>query len=116
MRAAAIGLTIVLGIFALTARPATQPGGVSGFIERIGGRDVAGAEVLVKTRGLALAAELAEVRSLTDADSVTPVGNAGVRRVRSKTLSAAALLQRLAKHPDIEYAEPNYIVRSLTAR
>jgi hypothetical protein len=40
------------------------------------------------------------------------IGRAGVRRVRSRSMSSAALLARLANHPAVEYVEPNYILHA----
>lgn len=106
-------VTTAIGLFVFVARPTTQSPATPGQVERVNGREAVAGEVLVKLRGLAPAAELAEISALTAAESATPVGLSGVRRLRSQSLSAAALVQLLAEHPYVVYAEPNYIVRAL---
>ena len=115
MRTTAIGATILLGMLALTVPLSTQsPGGGPPRIEQIDGRDAAAGEVLVKFRAGTGAAQAAAIGALADADSMTVVGRAGVRRLRSRSHNVAALLRVLAAHPDVDYAEPNYIVHALS--
>jgi len=47
-----------------------------------------------------------------DSDDDRPTGGFGVRRLRSRSLDVDALIQYLSQHPDVEYAEPNYIVHA----
>ena len=82
-------------------------------MERVNGRDVVAGEVLVKLREATRPDQVNQIRGLADADSMQPVGRRGVRRLQSRSLSATALLGRLAGHPDLLYAEPNYIIRTL---
>ena len=111
MRTKALGVTILLGILALTARPSMQtPGRQAGRVEQINGRSVVAGEVLVKFRSGAAAGErLAAIEALSDAESVVPVGRGGTRRLRSRSHSADALVRLISGHPDVEYAEPNFI-------
>ena len=44
---------------------------------------------------------------------MVPVGGAGAYRLRSSALSAAGILAALLNSPDVEYAEPNYIVTAI---
>jgi subtilisin family serine protease/subtilase family serine protease len=114
MRTKSLGVTILLGVLALTARPEMQGRGAGPRgIERINGRAAAGGEVLVKLRDGASVGQLAAIEALSDADSVMPVGRGGARRLRSRSHTAEALLRILNAHPSVEYAEPNYIVHTL---
>jgi subtilisin family serine protease len=106
-------VSIGVGLLAFTAQPSTQSPSAPGLVEHVDGREAAAGEVLVKLRGLAPAAELGAVRALAAAESDTVVGFTGVRRLRSRSLSAAELVRRLAGHPDVVYAEPNYVVRAV---
>ena len=49
---------------------------------------------------------------LANAESVTPLGRTGLRRLRSRSRDARALVRLLADHPAVAYAEPNYIVHT----
>ena len=49
---------------------------------------------------------------MADAQSIRRIGHAGVHRLRSRTLDVETLLRRLVHHPDIEYVEPNFIVKA----
>lgn len=106
-------LTCALAFLAVPALT-QQRGGGRNALERVGGKDVVAREVLVRFRGASSPAALADLATDSDADAVRPVGRAGVVRVRSRSLSAAALAARLAKRVDLLYVEPNYIVRAST--
>ena len=69
-------------------------------------------EVLVKFRSQPSPTERALLRSQVDADRDDNIGSIGVVRYHSRSLDAAALSAFFASHPNVEYAEPNYIVRS----
>src|SRR3954463_6205389 len=69
--------------------------------ELVNGREAVPQEVLVKFREPPRPDQLSNIRELSDAGSVSRVGRSGVQRVRSRSLTAAALLQRLANHPDL---------------
>ena len=82
--------------------------------ERVDGREVAAGEVLLKFRRPPQPELLTEIRGLTNAESIQTIGRSGLRRLRARGLDVPALLQLLANHPDVLYAEPNYIVKAFT--
>jgi subtilisin family serine protease/uncharacterized membrane protein len=67
-------------------------------------------EALVRFRGAPRAGDLIAVGGAENLETLAPVGRAGLYRVRSRSLNAAALMARLARRADVLYAEPNYIV------
>src|SRR4029079_16008470 len=69
-------------------------------------------EVLVKFRAKPSPSERALLRSHVEADRDDEIGSVGVVRYRSRSLDTAALSAFFASHPNVEYAEPNYLVRS----
>ena len=79
--------------------------------EILNGREVVTGEVLVKFRSALQGPELARVAGDTGADEVRQVGRAGALHVRSRSLNTASLLARLRNRADVEYAEPNFIIR-----
>jgi len=115
MRRASFGVAVVFGMvgaMVLLAPPPTE-GQRASRLERqtVNGRDVVAREVLVKFRDTLQPSELAEIATEIDAEAVERVGRAGAVRLRSRSLSAAALIARLARRPDVVYAEPNFIVQ-----
>src|SRR2546428_4684282 len=114
-RATAIGL---LAAVALVVKPVAQQGrasvppraGASQQIVTVDGHAAVAAEVLVKFRRALPSTERAQLDVQADADQSTPIGGAGVRRIHSRSYDTATLLAFLRTHPDVEYAEPNYIV------
>jgi subtilisin family serine protease len=92
----------------------TAPGAQSVGAQRrqtalINGHEVVAGEALVKFRTPPLPGD---VEQAVDADRNEGIGGHGVRRVHSKKLGTAALVAALARRSDVEYAEPNYIVRA----
>jgi subtilase family serine protease len=83
--------------------------------QTVNGREVVAREVLVKFRNTLQPPEFAEVARETDAEDVKRIGRAGTIRLRSKSLSAAALLAMLARREDVVYAEPNFIIHIAAA-
>jgi subtilisin family serine protease len=82
--------------------------------ERVAGRDTAPRRVLVKFRASAGAEAVRDAEQQADADVSVPVGRTGrVRLIHSRTRSAAALAAILRSHPEIEYVEPDYVVRAV---
>jgi subtilisin family serine protease len=118
MRPRSITLTILLAslsalsLSAQGQRPAPPQRGAAG-IEMIDGREAAAGEVLLKLRAGRGPGAAPEIAGLADASGIDAIGRAGVRRLRSRSMSAAALIARLAHHPAVEYVEPNYIVHSM---
>ena len=114
MRPRPIALTILLAtltVLSLSAQgqpPAPPRGGRAASVEIVDGREAVPGEVLVKIRR-GEAAAVPDIAARADASAIDAIGRAGVRRVRSRSMSSAALLARLANHPAVEYVEPNYI-------
>jgi hypothetical protein len=73
------------------------------------GHEVAAGEVLVK---LFEHARQAPMPADLDIDRDDPVGDGSVRRIHSRSRNVEALLARLSEWADVEYAEPNYILRA----
>ncbi len=69
-------------------------------------------EALVKFRTPPSQAERAMLRGQVDADRDEEIGSAGVVRYHSRSLDAAALSAFFGSHPNVEYAEPNYLVQT----
>src|SRR5262249_23439198 len=82
--------------------------------ETFNGRDVVAREVLVKFRQRPQASDLAQIRADGDADDVRSIGHAGVFRLRSRSRNVDALLAGPRRRSDVEYAEPNFIVRMIS--
>ena len=77
----------------------------------IDGYEAAEGEVLVKMRAGVAATGRRQLEQQIDAESSEPVGRT-LRRVRSRSFDAATLLAFLETHPDVEYAEPNYVLHA----
>jgi subtilase family serine protease/subtilisin family serine protease len=110
--------TVVLGALVIAMLSTTtwiqaQRDAEAGF-EQVDGRRVAAREVLVKFRADAQADHLDRIGAVVEADAVQTLGRTGVWRLRSRSVTAASLLRRLANHPDVLYAEPNYVVHAFT--
>src|SRR5688572_20793601 len=116
-RAAAL-LIGALGALSLSA-PARSQGQPPGLAPRAGveivqGREAVAGEALVKLRRGATPEDLVRLSSEANLDAVELVHPAGIVRVRSRGRAAGALVAQLARRGDVEYAEPNYIVRVST--
>lgn len=113
MRRLALGAAVLAGVVLATAQSATQPRADGALrIEHVDGREAVAGEVLVKLRSPAPARDMVDINRLADTETVTPLGRTGLRRVRSRSRDARALVRLLANHPAVAYAEPNYIVRA----
>ena len=77
----------------------------------VDGREAVDGEVLVRFRNAAATFEHARAAADVDADEVEPVGRRGTRRMRARRLGTHELLARLRANPDVDFVEPNYIVR-----
>ena len=77
----------------------------------VDGREAVDGEVLVRFRDSAATFEQARAADDVEADEVEPLGLRGTRRVRARRLSTSELLVRLRANPDVEFVEPNYIIR-----
>jgi subtilase family serine protease/subtilisin family serine protease len=103
-------LAIAASIFVFSDLASTQGRGRA--VQLVNGREAVAREVLVKFRNPSVAAALAAADA--DAEAVEPLGSTGLVRLRSRSLPAAALVARFAARADVLYAEPNYIVRTLS--
>ena len=111
----AVSVLAVLAVaFAMSAPVGIAQGRVGRDTEVVNGHEASAREVIVKFRDVPGAARMNEIRGLADADRVETVGHLGARRIRSRSMSAAALVQLLASRDDVEYAEPNYILHAFT--
>ena len=54
--------------------------------------------------------ERAQFDQQTDADRNDAIGTSGVRRIHSRSFDTSRLSP--SHHPDVEYAEPNYIIQA----
>ena len=77
----------------------------------INGREVVDGEVLVRYRANTGAVERERAEFHIEADEVEPVGRRGAQRVRSRRLDTRALLEALSANPDVEFVEPNFVIR-----
>ena len=69
------------------------------------------AKCLVQFRDAAAAFEQARAADEVDADEVESLGRRGTKRMRSRRMDTQELLARLRANPDVEFVEPNYIIR-----
>ena len=83
-------------------------------VTRLNGADAVEGEVVLKYRDDRVRANHTAIEAAADADTVEAIDRRGVQRMRSKRLRTSELLSLLAQDPDVEYAEPNYLVRLLS--
>ena len=112
MRRIGVVVVLVIGAALLLAPPPLIGQRASRFDrEIVNGREVVAGEVLVKFRYPLPAAELAQIAADADADDVRRVGRTGAMLVRSRAMNTAALWRGCRNRADVDYAEPNFIVR-----
>ncbi|MEZ5290925.1 MAG: S8 family serine peptidase [Vicinamibacterales bacterium] len=105
-----IAAALALGLALLLPAPtSTQAPRAARPTVRIAGRPAAGGEVLVRMRPMP-SAQRAQLEAWVDSDGAESLGRSRWRRVSSRSLDTAALLQRLSQQPDVEAVEPNYVV------
>jgi uncharacterized repeat protein (TIGR01451 family) len=104
-------LSATLCILTITGR--TQSSGRSDHIRReiYNGKEVVAGQVLVKFSPTARGESIARVKAEIDAEFDKGIGGIGSRLLRSRSKNTAAILRMLLAHPDVLYAEPDYIVR-----
>ena len=109
MNRTVVRLTVLLSALAalFASGTTTSAQRANARTERVNGREVAAHEVLLKFQRSPRADLLAEIARLTGADDIHTIGRTGLRRLRARVLDVPALLQLLANHPDVLYAEPN---------
>lgn len=77
----------------------------------VGGREAIAGEVIVRYRSEAGTVERERAEFQAGANDIEPIGQGGARLMRSGQLSTPELLQVLQANPDVEFAEPNYVIR-----
>lgn len=82
--------------------------------ERVRGQNAAAREVLVKLRRALPPGGMAQVDLQVDADANEAVNSLGVRRFRSRRFDVETLVSFFLSLPEVEYAEPNYVVSTTT--
>src|SRR5687767_5442295 len=103
---------VLAAALALLLAPAA-PLRASEAIEAIGGYPVVARQALVRFRAVKLdSARAASLKASLDADQIAGVGGTGVFKIRSRSKSAATLVQRLSARVDVLYVEPDYIVHT----
>src|SRR5215207_4371239 len=107
-----VALTTAAVVFVLGWSVSTQGRGRADSFTRINGAEAVEGEVLVKYRDDTAPQNHAAIEAVADADVVEALDRRGVRRMRSRRLRTAELLSVLSRDPDVEYVEPNYVVRS----
>src|SRR3954470_13097046 len=95
-------ITVILVLFAFTARFSAQPAS--------GGRFVAG-EILVKFRPGVNASARADAHRQAGGSLLNAITRTGVQRVAVTAGSEAAAMARYQRNPNVLYAEPNFIRR-----
>lgn len=77
----------------------------------VNGREAVANEVLIKFRELG-PAHIEEIEASRVIRSYRTVGRGEVLRMRSSGMSVQDMIAELGKHPDVEYVEPNYLIRA----
>jgi len=117
----ALALVSLLAVFLLTQRPAStqEPAQTlvrqdSQRIERMNGAEVMAEEVIVRFNMPEVQAYLNNAMSVVSAHEHRKIGAAslGLFRIRARNLSVSALVNILSQMPGVQYAEPNYVLRT----
>ena len=77
------------------------------------GQEAVANEVLVKFSAVSLIS-LIQAESVENVDRAQGIGGTGVLRFHSASKNVATLIGELSARPDVQYVEPNYIVRPVT--
>ena len=104
-------VTVALAMTALVTADLSTQGRRPGARVLIDGREAVDGEVLVQFRDAAAVFEQSRAADEIEADEVEALGRRGTRRMRARRMGTAEVLARLRANPDVEFAEPNYIVR-----
>src|SRR5262245_8374302 len=99
--------TLIAGSLSLALPVATQSLPAHAWID---GHEVVEGEVLVKYRDQYQTLRHAQIESMAGADEVEAIDRSGLRRLHSGRLKASELLSALQDDPDVEFAEPNYVL------
>ncbi|BBJ00364.1 hypothetical protein FGKAn22_20560 [Ferrigenium kumadai] len=115
LKAFRVAATLLTAIFLLAGSRGIQAAGGQGVqaVALHNGHEVVPGEILVKFHDQATAAVGAQEMDVEmDADRDEEVGDKSRRRIHSRRYDTATLLAITSKRTDVEYAEPNYIVRT----
>jgi subtilisin family serine protease len=93
---------------------ASSRGREARVLTRVNAAEAVEGEVLLKYWDDRAGANHNAIEIAADVDTVESIDRRGVHRMRSKRLRTSELLSLLAQDPDVEYAEPNYVVRLLS--
>jgi serine protease len=103
---------LALAAFFTTDVSSQRPGrGGRGSTVMVDGHEAIDGEVIVKYRDDQGALERNRAEAEADADEVEIIGRRGLRRMHSRRLGTHGLLAVLKANPDVEFAEPNYVIR-----
>jgi hypothetical protein len=115
----ALAVASLLFLFSAAQRPGlTQdkkpPAEDAPRIEMFGGLEVAAGEVIVRFAEKELTANLERAKLFADTLDHRQIGaaNLGLFRLQSRSRSVVDLVNLMSSMPGVEYAEPNYIVRT----
>ena len=108
----AILLALAIAASVLTLPVSTRGRGDARAHTLVDGHPAIEGEVLVKYRDRGALSTHAWIEAGADIDDAETLDPRGTRRLRSRRFSTRELLERLAAEPDVEYAEPNYILYS----
>ena len=106
-----IGAAVWILTGGLSAQSPGQGGGTGR--DRFNGHETVSNEVLVKFGRAPTPDERAQHNAVIDADIDEDVAN-GVRRIRSRRFDTATLVTYFVGAPNVEYAEPNYILYAIS--
>jgi subtilisin family serine protease len=77
----------------------------------IDGHEAVEGEVIVRYRAGSGAVERDRAEFQVNTDESEAIGRRGARRLRSRRFGTRQMLQTLRDNPDVEYVEPNFIIR-----
>ena len=101
-------------VFLLGFEVSSRGHGGRRVITRLNGAEAIEGEVLLEYRDDRARMNHSAIETAADADTVESIDRRGLQRMRSRRLRTSELLSLLAQDPDVEYAEPNYVVRLLS--
>ena len=104
-----LGLAVVVLLSSQVSTQSTRGGSLAANTSLRAHRQ---GEVLVKFRARPSQDDRAVLRNQIDADRDEEIGGDGVVRYHSRSLDTDALSAFFASHPNVAYAEPNYLVQS----
>ncbi len=113
-RSVRVAAAVVLALVTIAADQLSTQGRNVGRSLRtaiVDGREAVEGEVLVRYRARAGALERRRAEFAVESAQVEAIGRRGAHRMRSRRLSTRAMLLALRNNPDVEYAEPNFIIR-----